>query len=82
MSPKITPYIRNTVQALGELNEETELPSVENDLQIAMYDAALAHLLNADLIKMLNAFELADITTMQAAKVIYLMGVLADKGSK
>lgn len=80
-------YIRQTFVALDVLtNEGSNLDPndfIGDDIGVkvrkAMFDTVLADSLNAEMKKIIKAFELADLQPQQAAKVLYILNTTQGK---
>lgn len=84
---EVSNYVRETFIKLGNLtNESTQLSDdftdkgdFESEVRRAAIDGVIAHTIPKDVIQLLKAFEMASITTQQAARVMYIYGILAEK---
>lgn len=85
---QLTPYARQIIVALTELNNEgnTTLAAdldgndVPSELRRKAFDGAVTAIMSHETIKLFNAFEMAGVSVGQAAKVMYLADVLSRGG--
>lgn len=85
-------YIRQTMLELIAISDEgrgSVNPAdfigddLETGIRKAALDGAIMHQLNQEAINILKAFQMADVTVQQAAKVIYVAGLFSEmKGGK
>ena len=83
----VSKYVRDTFIKLGDLTNESDQMSrdfadngdFQSEIMQAAIDGIIVQTMPKEVLTLLKAFEMASITTQQAAQVMYLSGMMADK---